>query len=49
MKARKILKKAGMLLAIILIVSAANFIFFGAQTRMFHLPYEHWRQGAAGM
>lgn len=40
MKARKILKKAGILLAIVLIVSAANFIIFGAQTRMFHLPFE---------
>ena len=40
MKARKILKKAGILLAIVLIVSAANFIIFGAQTRMFQLPFE---------
>lgn len=39
-KARKILKKAGILLAIVLIVSAANFIIFGAQTRMFQLPFE---------
>ncbi len=38
MKARKILKKVGILLAIVLIVSAANFIIFGAQTRMFQLP-----------
>ena len=40
MKARKILKKVGILLAIVLIVSAANFIIFGAQTRMFQLPFE---------
>lgn len=39
-KERKILKKAGILLAIVLIVSAANFIIFGAQTRMFQLPFE---------
>lgn len=39
-KARKVLKKAGILLAIVLIVSAVNFIIFGAQTRMFQLPFE---------